>query len=184
MENQTTTPKQIMLNYGLVLGFIGILISVILFATGNHYNMTLVIFAGIFSIILFIVFMVLGIKKIKNLNNGLLRLSEAIKTGLGIALISGLLSIAYNFAFNTFLEPEYEKNMITVSEEWTVNTFNLPEEAAYKLHDDNLEKIDNFEVNPLGNALKGISASLIIGLIVAAIAGLIMRKSDEEITSI
>ena len=38
MENQEMSPKQIMLNYGLLLGFASILINVVLYAAGKTYD--------------------------------------------------------------------------------------------------------------------------------------------------
>lgn len=180
MENQKNQTQQIILNNGLILGFVSILLSVSIYALGLIYEMKILFLTLLISLIIFIVFIVVGIKQFKKINSGFLSLSESIKIGLGIALISGIMSITYNIIFTTFLEPEYEKNMILVSEQWTYETFNLPDEAFEKLQEENREKIENFEVNHFTNIAKGLSFSLFSGLIISLIAGLFMRKSQEN----
>ncbi len=56
--------------------------------------------------------------------------------------------------------------------------------SATEISDLIRKKIENFEASPLKNILKGLSFSLIFGLIISAIVGLIMKKSDEVIDSI
>ena len=54
-----------------------------------------------------IAFMVLGIKKVKESNEGLLSLGEGLKTGMGIALISGIVGIIYFLLFVNFIDPDF-----------------------------------------------------------------------------
>ena len=75
MEDQTST-KQIMLNYGLMLGFVSILISVANYAVGDIYKPHWAI--QVVSLIATIAVIVLGIKKVKELNNGFLSLGDAL----------------------------------------------------------------------------------------------------------
>jgi len=72
---------------------------------------------GIISVLVTVVIIILGIKKIKDLNGGFLSLSEALKTGLGIALISGLISVVYMLIFSNFIEPEYFARMMEVQQQ-------------------------------------------------------------------
>ncbi len=180
MENQKNQTQMLILNYGLILGFASVLISVLIYALGLIYVMKILLMTLLISILISIILIILGIKKFKKLNNGFLSITEAIKIGLGIALISGLISVSYSIIFNTFLEPEYEKNMILVSEQWAYEAFNIPDEQFEKMQEENQEKINNLEVNNFKNFAKGISTSLIFGLVVSTIAGLIMKKSQEN----
>ncbi|MDD3721364.1 MAG: DUF4199 domain-containing protein [Lutibacter sp.] len=178
MENQEITPKQIMLNYGLLLGFTSILISVALYAMGKTYEPHWSV--GLISTLISVVIIVLGIKKVKENNNGFLSLSEALKTGLGIALISGLVLVVYNLIFVTYIEPEYFARMLEMQQQKTL-------EMYPNFSDEQLEaamEMGKKMSGPTINSAIIIIASLFLGFIISLIGGLIMKKTDEEITSI
>ena len=61
MENQTSS-KQIMLNYGIILGVVSILLNVIMYVMGNTYDPPA--YMGIVSIAIMIGLIVFGIKKL------------------------------------------------------------------------------------------------------------------------
>lgn len=178
MENQKSTPKQIMLNYGLILGFTGILLNVAMFAIGKTYDphwSFMVIGMGITIAIL-----ILGIKKVKELNGGYLSLGEALKTGLGIALISGIIGAVYTLVFTNYIEPEYFTRMAEVQEQKML-------EMNPSISDEQLEAslaITAKMSGPVIGSAMNIVGSLFIGFIISLIGGLILKKSDEEITSI
>ncbi|HCE55398.1 MAG: DUF4199 domain-containing protein [Lutibacter sp.] len=178
MENQEITPKQIMLNYGLMLGFASVLISVALYAMGKTYEPHWSV--GVISTMITVAVIILGIKKIKEINNGFLSLSEALKTGLGIALISGLILVAYNLIFVTFIEPEYFARMLEVQQQKMIEMYpNFSDEQL----EASLEMSKKMS-GPMINSAIIIIGSLFLGFIISLIGGLIMKKTDEEITSI
>jgi hypothetical protein len=178
MKDQEMSPKQIMLNYGLILGFASILINVVLYAAGKTYDQHWSV--GVVSIIITVAVIILGIKKIKELNNGFLSLSEALKTGLGIALISGLIAVVYTLIFTNFIEPEFFARMLEVQQQKML-------EAYPNFTDEQLEAsmaMAKKMSGPVMTSAIAIIGSLFIGFIISLIGGLIMKKSDEEITSI
>jgi len=176
MENQTTSAKSIMINYGLVLGLISILTSVTVYAMGHTYDQHWSI--GVVSFLIMIAVIVMGIKKFKESNNGYLKLGEALKIGLGIALISGIISVLYTYVFTTFIEPDFFKNLVQIQEQkW----------MAAGMSD---EQIENSKImmskmsNPMMTAGFSVIGSVFFGFIISLISGAIMKKSNEEITSI
>jgi len=178
MENQQKTSKRkIMINYGLLLGFLSILISVANYALGNvyepHWSITAV------SIIIMMAVIIFGIKKLKESNEGLLTLGEALKTGIGIALVSILVFMVYFYVFAKFIEPEFvnrttELNLAKVLEQRP----DTPESA--------LEMQEKMTKNYFFVFAFGFMFifNLFIGFITSLVGGLIMKKTDEEITSI
>ncbi|AMC10453.1 hypothetical protein Lupro_03935 [Lutibacter profundi] len=178
MENQTTTPKQIMLNYGLVLGLTSILINVIIFAIGKTYDPHWSV--GVLGFIIMIVILVLGIKKMKEINGGYLGLGEALKIGLGIALISALISVIYTLIFTNYIEPEYFTRMAEVQQQKML-------EAYPNFTDEQLEAsmaMTKKMSGPFVTSAMTIIGSLFFGFIIALIGGLVMKKTNEEIDSI
>jgi len=176
MEDQPqVSRKSIMLNYGLLMGFASIIVALINYVVSEnlyepHWSLMVVSFA------VTIIIIILGIKKVKESNSGFLSVSDAIKTGLGISLISAIVYIIYLLIFYNMIEPEYFDNMLQFQEQMII------------------EKYPNFTDEELEGAIKGSAMfantganitmtlifSLFIGLIVSLIGGLIMRKSDED----
>ena len=175
MENQkSTSAKQIMLNYGLFLGLASILIAVVNFAFGDAYkpHWSISIISGVASIII----IVLGFKKLKESNGNLLSLGEALKTGLGIALISGIIYVIYLYAFTNFIEPEYYTNLTKVQEATMIESYpNMTDEQL----ENALEMSKKFSGFGMISAITLIM-SLFFGFIISLIAGLIMKRTEED----
>ena len=178
MENQENTSKQIMLNYGLLLGFSTILINVAVYAMGKTYDPHWSV--GVLSLFITVVAIILGIKKIKELNSGFLSLSEALKTGLGIALISGLIGVVYTLIFTNFIEPEFFSRTLEVSQQKMMEAYPNFSDEQLEASTEMAKKMSG----PFISSAMAIIGSLFVGFIISLIAGAIMKKSDEEITSI
>jgi hypothetical protein len=174
MENQKSSSTSIMLNYGLILGFVSILLGVANFAFGNiyepHWSMQVISGAATIALI------VLGLKKIKESNGNLLSLGEALKTGLGIALVSGIIYIIYFFVFVNYIEPGYFENLSKVQEAAML-------EAYPNWSDEQMEA--SLEMAKKMSGFGMISAivmimSLLFGFVISLIAGLIMKRTEED----
>jgi len=96
MENTAATLKSHMLQYGLLLGGISVIFALMLFFLDMHYTQESAVNWINWGIT--IVVLVLGIYSYRNSNDGFLTLSEALKLGLGISVISALIAIAYTYA--------------------------------------------------------------------------------------
>ena len=174
MENQKSSSTSIMLNYGLILGFISILLAVVNFAFGDvyepHWSMQAV--SGVATIVL----IVLALKKVKESNNNLLSLGESLKTGLGIALISGILFLIYFFVFVNFIEPNYFENLAKVQEAAMIEAYPNWSDEQLEASLEMAKKMSGFGMI----AAIAMIMSLFFGFIVSLIAGLIMKRSEED----
>ena len=176
MENQTTSSKSVMLSHGLMQGIASILLSVIIYAMGQSYEQPT--WVSIVSIIITIVFIMMGLKKFKASNDGYLKLGEAIKIGLGIALIAALIYVAYFILFVNVIEPDFYTNMGAVQEQKWIDQ---------GLTDEQIEGAKAMMAkmsNPMMTSGIVLITSLFFGFIISLIAGLIMKNTKEEITSI
>jgi hypothetical protein len=174
MENQKLSSKQVMLNYGLMLGVASILIAVANFAFGNVYkpHWSISVISGLASVVV----IVLGLKLIKDNNGGFLSLGEALKNGLGISLISGVVYVVYFYVFVNFIQPDYFTNLASFQEASMI-------EMYPNMTDDQLENA--IEMSKKFSGFGMISAiimimSLFFGFVISMIAGLIMKKTQEE----
>jgi len=163
-----------MLTYGLYLGIASIILSVANYSFGNIYKPHWVI--SVLRFVLMIAFIVLGLKALKQQNNGFLRLGEAIKLGVGIALLSGIIGAIYFIVFSTYIEPNFTVNMSEFQEQMMYEKFPDMDEA---LIEQQVEMSKKF-MTPGIMAGMTIIGGVIFGLIISLIAGLIMKKEETQ----
>lgn len=178
MENvEKASKKGIMINYGLLLAALSILVSVTNYSIGDIYDPHWSV--QVVGIALMIVLIVLGIKKYKDLNQGFLTLGDAIKTGIGIAFVTTLIFMAYFYVFVKFIEPEFIATTTELNIEKVLDANPDTAEEALDIQRD-LTK-NYFFIFAFGFMF---IFNLFIGFVTSLIAGLAMKHTDEEITSI
>jgi len=177
MENQQKPTNKIALNYGLILGFVSILLHVTLFALGKHLEQDWKI--SVLSIAITAVVIVLGIKKYKEENSGLLSLGQGLKTGIAIAMISAVVYIVYTLIFMNVISPESMEHGLEIARQKLLENPNMSEEAIETA----LEMQKKFS-SPAFLIPIMLIVSLFIGFVISMIASLIMKKTNEEVTSI
>jgi drug/metabolite transporter (DMT)-like permease len=173
MENKKSSATQTMLNYGLILGFLSIILSVGIYAMGMIYDQGIAVMLVSFVMMAIVIF--LGLKNFKD-GNGSLTLGQAIKIGLGIALISAIISIIYNQIFINFIEPDFMENMMKVGEQKML-------EQNPNMTDEQLEMAKGMQEkmsSPLIGIAMGIIGSLFFGFIISLIEGLILKSPSVE----
>ncbi len=173
MENQNYARKT-MLSYGVMLGIASIILSVLNYSFGNIYKPHWAF--NVLGPLLFIGFIIYGIKAFKLSNEGFLKLSQAIKIGLGIAIIAGIISGLYQFVFMNYIEPDYMTKVAEVQEQMMYEKFPDMDEAIIEKQ---LEITQKFS-NPGIMVAFTIAGSLIMGLIISLIAGLFMKKDENQ----
>ncbi|PKV50495.1 uncharacterized protein DUF4199 [Aquimarina sp. MAR_2010_214] len=171
MENQIPTAK-FSSNYGIILGIILILIHVLMYVSGmllegKQWPMYL-------YYLIFPVFIFSTIHSYKKKNNSFLSLGQAIKIGISIAALSGLVYAVYNGIFNFFIEPDFIDQMMEVTREKMMENPNMTEEQ--------IEMSINW-AKKLGGPIIGgaffILLSVFFGFIYSLIGGLIMQKKQD-----
>mgnify|MGYP005843242387 FL=1 len=169
MENQNQSIKSLILLYGSILAVATILISVVKYAMGNHLERNA--WESILGIALIIGLTVYPIMQFKQGNNGLLNLSQSIKIGLGIAAVSGILSIIYFYVFANFIEPDFATDVMNAQISEAINQ--NPNLSASDL-EKGREVGQKFVMPMLYGGI--IAVNLFLGFIISLIAGLTMKK--------
>ncbi len=171
MENQTNS-KSIILNYGLYLGVIGVFIHLAFYATGNLIKLGWL--SGILGFVAMIALIVLGIKKFKADNNGFLTFGQALKVGVGIAVISAVISTIYTLIFTNVIEPEFQQQTLEIQRQAWIDA---------GLNDEQIEASEAMAKkfsSPMITAPLAIVVSAFFGFIISAISGAIMKKTEEN----
>ncbi len=173
MDTQKPTAGKFSMNYGLALGAIMILISVITYVTGMALEG--VQWPNYVYYLIFPAIIIYAINQFKKANGNVLSLGEAIKVGLAIAMISALVNIIYGLIFNYYIDPEFmEQMMIVYGEKLLENPRMTPEMVEQQM-----EFMKKFQ-NPLFGSAFWIAMSAIFGLIYSLIAGLIMKQEAHN----
>ncbi|MDD7884864.1 DUF4199 domain-containing protein [Flavivirga sp. 57AJ16] len=169
METKSVTPGKFATNYGLILGLILILISIIMYFTGMQLEgeqWPMYLYYIIFPVVI-----IYAISQFKKNNLGLLSLSEALKVGLITAIISALIFAVYNIIFNYLIDPEFIGKMMEVTKDKMLENPNMTEEAANKA----IEMMEKFS-NPFLGSTIWVALSAVFGLIYSLIGGLVMKR--------
>ena len=174
MNDQNSSIKSIIINYGIILGSISVLFQLMLFFLDMHYKNDST--AGIVSLIIMIGVLLYSFISYKKINGGYLLLSEALKIGLGVSLVSALISIIYTQILINFLDPETMRKSLDLTMD-TMRSENpeIPQEAL-----DTARSIQEKMSSPLIFSAVQIIFSLFFGFIISLISGLIVKKSRPE----
>ena len=171
METAKASVKKIALNYGVILALLSVVLSVILWVTDNHLDRPW--WSMVLSFGIMIAVIVYGLKAFKKENGGFLSLGEALKAGLAISLIAGIIGTIFQYLFVTVIEPEFTAQMLELTRE------NMIDQNP-NMSDSDIETAMGFTekfMSPGVMAAFGIIGSLFFGFIISLIAGLIMKQN-------
>ena len=174
METPTPSIKKIAMNYGLILALGTIGLSVVVWALGMHLEQPW--WQGLLNFAIMIGCIIYGLKAYKHANGGFLSLGEALKTGLAIALIAGIVGVIFNLIFTTVIEPNFAADMLDMQREKMV-------EANPNMNEEQMEMamgITEKMMSPGIMAAMGIIVTLFFGFIISLIGGLIMKNNKPE----
>jgi len=174
MDTEKKSSSKISLHYGIILGIVSVLISVVVYALGMQYDQDWKM--GSIGIIAMIALIFLGIKKFKEFNDGYLTVGQALKTGIGIALIGGIISVIYSYIFMTFIEPDFMANTMAKAQETMM-------EQNPNMSDEQIEQATAMMNKFSGPAITSaftLIGSLFFGFIIALISGFILKNDPNK----
>ena len=174
MENSPLKTSTYALRYGLLLGLISVVFGVMIFMLEMHYQQDQKI--GIVSLAINLILIILGLVAFKKANGGYISLAQALKTGLGIALIAGIIAVTYQLILVTVLDPDtIQKTLDFQMEKIRMEQPELPAETL-----DQIESMQRKFTSPWMMVAIGLVFSLFIGFVFSLIGGLIIKKSRPE----
>lgn len=162
--------NKIILKYGIFGGIAAsIVMSGITVYMKSNPEETVNMFIGMFTMILAYTFIVLGIIKLRNENNGIVPFGKAFLCGLGIVFISSTiyvftwLIIYYNFF------PDFMEHYCDLALKETP-----PEELVAKKAE--MEEYKEMYKSPIGVILLTYMEMFPVGIVIALISALILKK--------
>lgn len=170
MEAEKISAGKFSINYGVILGLVMVVISVLTYVTGlaiQGAQWPTAIYYLVFPIVIFY-----AIHQYKKRNGNLLGLGDAIKVGVVIGVISALVFVIYSLIFNYIIDPEFINQMMAAAKDKMIED---NPEMTQEMIDQGMKFIEMF-ANPGLMGAFWVAMSAIFGLIYALIGGLIMKK--------
>ena len=172
MENQELKTSKYALRYGLILGGISIVFGIMLYSLDMQYEQGWQI--GLVNIIIMIAVIIMAIIAFRKDNGGLLSLGQALKVGIGTALIAGILGIIYQMVLMNVLDPDFMANMMEIRKgEMIAQNPNMTQDEI----DAASEMMQKFSGPGITIAF-GLIGSVFFGFIFSLIGGLILKRSE------
>ncbi len=172
MEVQQVEAKKFVLNYGILLGILSVILGVIMYVT-NAYTDPSIIYTVIGFLILIGVISY-GINAFKTENGGFLKLSDALKVGIGIAVIGGIITAIWSFLLMNYIEPDYMVQVMDVSREKMMESNpNLTDAQINSMMDMSAKFTTPWMIMAFS-----LIGNLFFGLLISLIAGLIMKNKN------
>jgi hypothetical protein len=171
MENKNTSVWYNGLVWGAILGFIGIIYSVILFMLNQHMNQNL----NYVSILISVVVLIIGIRSFRdNVRDGILPFGPAFSFGFVVILVSSVIGIIYGYILWTVIDPDFMTKMKDMQMEKMLEQ-GIPEEGL-----DQAMAIAEKFMSPVMMTIMGLLTSVFFGTIVALIIAAIFKKNEPE----
>ncbi len=169
--------KSIATNYGLYLGTLLALITVLAYAIdiGLLTNM----WVGIFILIVIIVFGIISVAKTKQAQNGFASFKEAFTSYFITVLLGLLISTLVSYLLFNFIDTDAAEVLKQKTIEQTVQMlegFNSPTDVI----DQTVEQIESQNQYSLGNIAKGLAGYLVLFSIIGLIVAAAMKKSNTD----
>lgn len=98
--------------YGLFTGMVGIIYGIMRFILDTHYEDDIISISVGISILL--AGIILGQLAYRKANDGLVSYNECLKIGVGIGLISAIVSYIYLYIFSNIIEPDFNLKSIEI----------------------------------------------------------------------
>ncbi|MBQ22457.1 MAG: DUF4199 domain-containing protein [Flavobacteriales bacterium] len=162
------------LNFGTILGIAAVFFSLMLFFLDAHYQGDTL--SSLVPLILSVGFINYGIYQFKKDNSGFVSLSEALKVGVGISLISGIIGTIYGVILTEFLDPEFMNKTFEIAKQ---KMLDANQELSIEDANQAIEMSKKFASLPVRIA-GGLISSVFIGFFVSLIGGLVLKKTKSE----
>lgn len=166
-----TSPKLGTYNYrfGAIAAGIGIVFSIMLFSMDMTYDQSSVI--QTINILIPASLAIMAILTFKKDNVGLLSLKQAIKLGVGVFLVSGIIGLTYFTIFINFIEPDFITNTAALQADALREAQPTMDEDIIEMQQTNTEKYFYISYPFI------LIFNVLIGLLVGLITGLFTKKS-------
>jgi len=174
MEYQQASIKKIALNYGVLLALLSIVLQVISYVLDAHIDRPW--WLSVLQLLISVGIVAMGLKVYRTENSGFLTLGQALKVGVAISLIAGIIAIIFNYIFMNYIDPDFVQKTLEFSKEQMIEQNpNMTQEQM----DMAMDMSARF-MSPLWMSAFALLGTLFFGFIISLIAGLIMKRNPPQ----
>jgi len=137
-------------------------------------NTLLAIITWLINIAISVVFIVMAVEQYKKANEGFLSIGEAIKVGVLVAVIAGVIGAIYQVIYATIIDPDYYDKVVEVAMKKMSAMANFNEEQLEEFQD----KMYANKPSIASSFSTSVIFSAIGGLIISAIVGAVKKKEQ------
>jgi hypothetical protein len=170
MEQKSSSLWKSSLTYGVYLGILLILLSVVYYVTGNTFASS----ATWASYALMVVGVVYAQVAYKKVLGGTMTYGQALSVGVLTMLFASLITSVYTYLFYTVIDPSLQEQLKIFTEEKIVQQ-GMPEEQI----DMAVEMATRFQT-PIMMLIMGILGGTFIGLIISLITAIFTKKNPSD----
>ena len=174
METTKLSTKKFAINNGLLLGLAGVVLGVIIYVLNMHLEQSWV--SSVVGTIITIIILVYAFKQYKSANNGFMSIGQGLKLGMGIIVISTIISVIFNYVLMNIIEPDMLAQMQELQMEKMIET--NPDMTQSQI--DAAKEMSAKFSSPAIVAAVQLAIGLIFGFIITLITALIMKKNDPS----
>lgn len=173
-QMQPASTTAVGLRYGILLAVSSVLIDFLTRIAGFSF-MTFGIVAGLGTVVVGTVWLVVAHKAFKRGNGGLMSFGQGVLIAIIMLLISGSVSGLFNYVYLHYIDAEFVARMKTGMVEFMERN-NVP--------DDQIElsaaKVDEMKKGLVASLFSGLSGGLALGLVLGLIVSLFTKRSQPE----
>ncbi|MBQ4821804.1 DUF4199 domain-containing protein [Aquimarina sp. MMG016] len=172
MENTASSKKHI-INYGLLLGILSVGLGVVIYVTNSYTEQNWV--HSLIGFVILIGTIMYGLTAFKKANEGYITLGEALKIGVGISLIGGIVGVIWTILLMNVIEPDMVNQITEAQRTQMIERFpDMPEEQLNQ----SIEMAAKF-TSPYIISAFALIGNLFFGFIISLIGGLIIQKKKD-----
>jgi len=180
MEEHQTSSMKLTMTYGLYLGAISVVSSLIIWATSliEHLGIFGSVLIGVFQIALLAFLLVYFTKRYRDtLLDGKITFGQAFTFGVLLVVFSSVISALFSYILNKYIDPEYMKRVMTMIQDKTYQIL-----ANSGLSQDQIDaqmaSIENKGISsPMETLVTSLEGGLIGGAIMSLISSAIVKKN-------
>jgi len=164
------SPIQTALRYGLILGLLSVLITLVLYIAGLFTNPSAAAISGLLFILIFTTVVALSIANHRKKQGGYITLGKSLVVGIVTSFIGSLFAAIFSYILYAFIDPDLMEAQLKMSEEMMENFGFLSDEQI----EDAMENA-RLKSTPFRNSLNQLW-TVCCGGIISLFAGLILKK--------
>ena len=172
MEDNDPKTGKYALNFGLLLGVVSVIFAFMLYTADMHYQGGIPIM--LISLSLSLAALIIAMIQFKKANSGYMTFGQALKIGVGVCLIGGIIGIIFNQIMANVIDPdmmakamEFQKNQLLETTKMTVEQV-----------DAQMEMGKSFST-PTMQIVFGLIFSVVIGFVLSLVPALVLKKNEN-----